>query len=185
MFEIPTGIVADVRSRKLSIVIGFLGTGIAFIVLGFAGSFAVAALSQVMYGVSATFVSGADVAWLTDEVGESAARPLYLRSEQFYNVGSLVGIVGSVTLASTALPMPIVAAGIGYVALGLALVLVMRETPRPRGRSTRSFAIRCARRCAKPFGRFALTTSCSSSLPPRRCTAPPPKGGTDWPTFTS
>jgi DHA3 family tetracycline resistance protein-like MFS transporter len=134
LFEVPTGIVADARSRKVSVVIGFLGTGVGVFVLGLADSFAVAALSQVVYGVSATFVSGADVAWLTDEVGEDEARPLYLRSEQVFNLGSLVGIVGSVALASIALSLPIVVCGIGYLLLGVALIVIMRETPRPRRR---------------------------------------------------
>jgi MFS transporter, DHA3 family, tetracycline resistance protein len=131
LFEIPTGIVADSVSRKWSIVIGYLGTGIAFVLLGLADSFAVAAASQVLYGVSATFVSGADVAWLTDEVGEEAARPLYLRSEQFYNGGALVGIVASVVLASIALRLPILICGAGYFCLGLVLVFVMNESRRP------------------------------------------------------
>ena len=52
------------------------------------------------------FVSGADVAWLTDEVGEDAARPLYVQSEQPSNGGALVGIAGSVALASIALRLP-------------------------------------------------------------------------------
>jgi len=131
LFEIPTGIVADAVSRKRSVVIGFVGTGIAFLILGLADSFMVAALSQVLYGVSATFVSGADVAWLTDEVGEEAARPLYLRSEQFYNGGALVGIAGSVALASIALQLPILICGVGYVVLGVALLFLMIESRRP------------------------------------------------------
>ena len=131
LFEVPTGIVADTVSRKWSIVIGYVGTGIAFVMLGSADSFEVAALSQVLYGVSATFVSGADVAWLTDEVGEDAARPLYVRSEQFFNGGALVGIAGSVALASIALRLPILVCGLGYAALGLALAVGMTETRRP------------------------------------------------------
>jgi DHA3 family tetracycline resistance protein-like MFS transporter len=131
LFEIPTGIVADALSRKWSIVLGYLGTGIAFVLLGLADSFAIAATSQVLYGVSATFVSGADVAWLTDEVGEEAARPLYLRSEQFYNGGALVGIVASVALASIALRLPILICGVGYAGLGVALVFLMTESRRP------------------------------------------------------
>lgn len=67
--------------------------------------------------MSATFVSGADVAWLTDEVGEDAARPLYVRSEQFFNGGALVGIAGSVALASIVLRLPILVCGLGYAAL--------------------------------------------------------------------
>jgi DHA3 family tetracycline resistance protein-like MFS transporter len=136
VFEVPTGIMADAVSRKGSIVIGFLGTGAAFLVLSFADSgvgepFAIAALSQVLWGVSATFISGADVAWLTDEVGEDAARPLYVRSEQYYNAGALVGIGASVALASIALALPIAICGIGSVAVGLALLLVMPESRRP------------------------------------------------------
>ncbi|HJQ73144.1 MAG TPA: MFS transporter [Actinomycetota bacterium] len=131
LFEVPTGIVADTFSRKWSIVIGYVGTGIAFVMLGSADSFGVAALSQVLYGVSATFVSGADVAWLTDEVGEEAARPLYVRSEQFFNGGALVGIAGSVALASIALRLPILVCGLGYAALGLALAVGMTETRYP------------------------------------------------------
>lgn len=34
LFEVPTGIVADTVSRKWSIVIGYVGTGIAFVMLG-------------------------------------------------------------------------------------------------------------------------------------------------------
>ena len=34
LFEVPTGIVADTFSRKWSIVIGYVGTGIAFVMLG-------------------------------------------------------------------------------------------------------------------------------------------------------
>ena len=117
VFEVPTGIVADAVSRKGSIVIGFLGTGAAFVVLAFADSgvaspFAIAALSQVLWGVSATFVSGADV--MADRRGrEDAARPLYVRSEQYYNAGALVGIATSVALASIALSLPILICGIG------------------------------------------------------------------------
>ena len=136
LFEVPTGIVADAVSRKGSIVIGFLGTGAAFVVLAFADSgvaspFAIAALSQVLWGVSATFISGADVAWLTDEVGEEAARPLYVRSEQYWNAGALVGIAASVALASLSLGLPILVCGIGSVLIGLTLIGVMPESRRP------------------------------------------------------
>src|ERR1043165_2317181 len=91
--EIPTGVVADAISRRLAVVIGLIGSGVAFAVLGFADSFAVAALSQFLWGVFASFQSGADVAWLTDEVGEEAARPHYLRGSQISNVAALAGII--------------------------------------------------------------------------------------------
>jgi len=99
VFEVPTGVVADTASRRLSVVIGLVGSGVAFTLLGFANSFAMAAVAQFLWGVFATFQSGADVAWLTDELGEEAARPHYIRGGQIWNVAALVGIVASVAIA--------------------------------------------------------------------------------------
>src|SRR5512141_743642 len=82
LFEIPTGVVADTVSRKRSVLVGLVGTGVGFLLLVLAGSFLVAALSQVVWGVFATFQSGADVAWLTDELGEEQAHTYYLRGQQ-------------------------------------------------------------------------------------------------------
>src|SRR6478735_11083648 len=107
--EVPTGVVADTVSRRLSVVIGLVGSGLAFALLGIAHSFLMAALSQVLWGVFASFQSGADVAWLTDELGEEEARPHYLRGSQISNVAALAGIVVGVALATIGYRLPIVA----------------------------------------------------------------------------
>jgi MFS transporter, DHA3 family, tetracycline resistance protein len=125
--EIPTGVVADTISRRLSVVIGLVGSGLAFIVLGVAGSFAIAAVSQLLWGIFASFQSGADVAWLTDEVGEEASRPHYLRGTQISNVASLVGIVVGVGLATVSYRLPLVVAGAGLLVFGAAMFFVMPE----------------------------------------------------------
>jgi len=128
LFEVPTGVVADTVSRRLSVVVGLVGMGAAFLLLGISSSFAVAMTSQAMWGVFATFQSGADVAWLTDEIGEEAAQPMYLRSEQWYQGGSLVGIAVGVGIASfTSLRAPILVCGAGFLALGAFMALAMRE----------------------------------------------------------
>lgn len=128
LFELPTGIVADTIGRKISVVIGVAGVGLSFIALGLSTSIWMALASQVLFGVFATFESGADYAWLTDEVGEDEARPLYLRGEQIFQIFALVGIVGSVTLAAMfSLRTPIIVAGIATVALSLVLSVLMRE----------------------------------------------------------
>ena len=135
LFEVPTGVVADTFGRKRSIVIGALGTGLAWLVLGVATTFWLAVVSQLMWGISATFMSGADVAWLTDEVGEDEARTLYVRSEQVWHVAALAGIVVSVALATIDVRLPIVATGVGMLALGVFLAVAMAETrfvPRER-----------------------------------------------------
>lgn len=135
LFEVPTGVVADTFGRRRSVVLGAIGTGVAWLVLSVATSFLVAVVSQILWGISATFMSGADVAWLTDEVGEEEARRLYVRSEQVWHVAALAGIVASVALATIDLRLPILVTGLGMVPLGLVLAVVMPETrftPRER-----------------------------------------------------
>ena len=127
VFEIPTGVVADMISRRLSVVIGLIGSGAAFVLLGFAHSFGAAALSQVLWGIFATFQSGADVAWLTDELGEEAARPNYIRGGQIGDVAALGGIVVSVVLASVNYRLPIVVAGVGIALFGVLMAFLMPE----------------------------------------------------------
>jgi DHA3 family tetracycline resistance protein-like MFS transporter len=128
LFELPTGIVADTVGRKVSVVIGVAGVGVSFILLGLSTSFAMAAASQILFGVFATFESGADYAWLTDEIGEEAAHEYYLKGEQMFQALALVGIVGSVVLARAfELRTPIVIAGIGTIALAVILVFTMHE----------------------------------------------------------
>jgi len=128
IFEVPTGVVADTVSRRLSVVVGLGGTGVAFLLLGVSGSFAVALVSQAVWGFFATFQSGADVAWLTDEIGEEAAQPMYLLSEQWWQAGSLAGIVAGVAIASFgSLRAPILVCGAGFVGLGVFMAFAMRE----------------------------------------------------------
>src|SRR5947208_9137320 len=69
LFEIPTGVVADTYSRRLSLIVGYLGTGLAWLLVGVvSGPWAVIAL-WALWGFFYTFTSGAEQAWITDEVG--------------------------------------------------------------------------------------------------------------------
>ena len=70
VFEVPTGIVADVYSRRLSIIIGYVLMGLGFLVEGFFPAFLPILLAQVIWGLGYTFTSGATQAWITDEIGE-------------------------------------------------------------------------------------------------------------------
>src|SRR6476646_10014399 len=70
LFEIPTGIVADLYSRRLSVIIGFFLIGVGFTIEGSLPFFAAILLTQVFWGIGSTFTSGALEAWIVDEVGE-------------------------------------------------------------------------------------------------------------------
>ncbi len=125
--EIPTGLVADTYSRRLSIVTGCVLLGLSLILQGAIPTFAAILLSQVVSGLGYTFLSGATEAWLADEVGEEAAAPLYLRGSQVQQAAGFVGTFASVGLASIGLALPIVLSGVGILLLALVLALVMPE----------------------------------------------------------
>jgi len=141
LFEIPTGVVADVYSRRLSIIIGIFMIGAGFLLEGSLPVFGAILLSQVLWGIGYTFTSGATQAWITDEVGgEEAAAPIFLRGAQFDQLGSLAGILLSTILAAvTRINLPILACGAIFIGLGFFLILVMPETgfhPTPRSERT-------------------------------------------------
>jgi len=136
LFEVPTGVVADLVSRRLSVIIGFLLTGLAFVVEGGIATFAAALLGNVVWGIGYTFVSGALQAWITDEVGPEHVAPVFTRGVQVDLVASIVGILGAGALGLVALRVPVIVSGVVFVALAVALLLVMPERsfePTPRG----------------------------------------------------
>jgi len=136
IFEIPTGIVADIYSRRLSTIIGYFLIGLGFMLEGAFPLFGTILLAQVVWGLGATFQSGAEEAWLADEIGEESLANAYLRGSQFGQVGTLFGIIISVGLGRIALNLPILVGGFLIVCLAVALALFMPEdgfnpTPMP------------------------------------------------------
>ncbi|MEJ7839154.1 MAG: MFS transporter, partial [Thermomicrobiales bacterium] len=131
LFEVPTGIVADNYSRRLSIVIGLFLVGVGFVIEGSFPTFAMVLLNQVIWGIGATFLSGAIEAWITDEVGDAAVGPVFLRGSQVGLIGTVIGTFGAVGLGLVSVRVPIVVGGIGFVFLALMIGISMPETWKP------------------------------------------------------
>ncbi len=128
IFEVPTGIVADLYSRRLSIIIGYAIIGLGFVFEGAFPFFVTIILAQVIWGTGYTFTSGATDAWLADELGEDKLVKVYLRGAQFSQVAAFVGIFIGVGLAALRLSYPYWVGGSGLLCLSLFLVFVMPET---------------------------------------------------------
>jgi DHA3 family tetracycline resistance protein-like MFS transporter len=128
LFEVPTGVVADVYSRRLSIIIGMFLIGLGFIVEGSFPLFWTILLAQVLWGVGYTFTSGATQAWISDEIGEAAAGRAFLRANQLSNIAALAGIGAGMALGNLRVNIPILLGGVGLMLLGVALILIMPET---------------------------------------------------------
>ena len=127
LMEIPTGVVADVYSRRLSVILGFFLLGCGFIVEGSFPIFEALLLSQVIMGLGYTFLSGATSAWIVDEIGQERAGAAFLRAAQVAQLASFSAIFVSVALASVSLQLAIIAGGLLLLLLSAVLAAVMPE----------------------------------------------------------
>ena len=128
LFEVPTGIVADTFSRKLSIIIGVFLHGISFLITGSIPLFLGILFAQVVSGLAWTFTSGATEAWISGEVGDDALGSVLLRASQFGRAGAVAGIITGVGLASITITLPIMLGGVLFIALALFEIRAMPET---------------------------------------------------------
>jgi DHA3 family tetracycline resistance protein-like MFS transporter len=126
-FEIPTGALADIKSRRLSIIIGYLLIGFGFVLQGALPYFATVLLAQVLWGLGYTFTSGATQAWIADEVGSSRAPDAYLRGAQAGNVGGILAVPLSVLLSVGNVARPVILGGISMLLLAAFLWRTMPE----------------------------------------------------------
>lgn len=126
--EIPTGIVADRFSRKLSILIGLGLVGLGLFLEGAVQSFAIILVAQVIWGLGDTFTSGADTAWILDEIGEERMESLFLKGAQISQLTSLLGIFISMGLAMLRPNLPFYLSGLVCLFLIFVLLRRMPET---------------------------------------------------------
>jgi DHA3 family tetracycline resistance protein-like MFS transporter len=127
LFEVPTGIVADAYSRKISIVIGFVIMGLAFIIEGSFPYFPTILLASGMWGLGYTFTSGATQAWLSDEIGEENANRAFLHANRYDLTGAFLGMLIAIPLGNIAVALPILFGGIFVALTAVVLALFMPE----------------------------------------------------------
>jgi DHA3 family tetracycline resistance protein-like MFS transporter len=146
-FEIPTGIVADLWSRKWSVIIGHLGIGIGFLVEASFPTVAGVLAGQAIWGIAYTFTSGATVAWVSGELDDPDRRQLtrlFLRASRFGSAAALVAVPLSFVLGlGWTLRAPLVLGAVVSVALALWLVVAMGERhfePSPERSAWRAMA---------------------------------------------
>jgi len=125
--QVPTGVLADMYSRRLAVILGIFVFGLAFILEGSFPRFDVIVASQILFGVGATLMDGAEQAWITDEVGVEKVGHVFLRGTQVGLVAGLLGAVISVGLGSLRLNLPIVMGGALSVVIAVFLLFFMPE----------------------------------------------------------
>ena len=139
VFEIPTGVLADTFSRRMSVIIGLAIIGLAWAGQGLVPTFVAIASFEILRGVGEAFVHGATEAWVAGEVGDDALDGLFLRETQVSQLAGLAGLPVGVGLALIDLRIPVVLGGVLVTALAILLIFVMPERRHPRRDVARSW----------------------------------------------
>ena len=157
LFEIPTGVVADTYGRRLSLVIGYLGMGTTWLLVGVASAPWLVIALWALWGLSYTFTSGSYEAWITDEVGAENVGPIFLRGARRRPMRARSpGSSCSSRSGTASLRAAVIAGGAITLLSGLACIVLMPETGFVRHpREHRASALAQLRTTAVSGGRFA------------------------------
>jgi DHA3 family tetracycline resistance protein-like MFS transporter len=156
LFEVPTGVVADIYSRRLSLVLGYLGTGAAWVAVGLVSAPWLVIAFWGFWGFAYTFTSGAEQAWITDEIGVDRVGGVFLRGARFGQVGAVVGLLLQVAVGTLSLRAGVILGGLFTIACGIAAAFVMPETGFAGRSHARASTITALRTTAMRGGRFVL-----------------------------
>ncbi|MGE7022244.1 MFS transporter [Solibacillus cecembensis] len=129
LFEIPTGLVADFFGRKKSLVIGTFIIGAAHLLEGSFPEFWAIAVGSALWGIGWTFISGAEQAWIADELENKSLDQVFLKGAQYSSFGAFTGIIVSVLIATVfSVQITILIAGSLLVLLAIITLMIMPET---------------------------------------------------------
>ncbi len=146
LFEIPTGVVADTRGRRISVLLSvatlFVGT-LAYVGLAELGvtTFVWWAGASIILGLGFTFYSGAVDAWFVDALqavgGPEDLDPIFARNSQVFAASMLLGTVSGGLLGQLDLSLPYVARAALLLGLLVLVYLFMHDD----GFTTRAFRL--------------------------------------------
>ena len=156
LFEIPTGVIADTYSRRLSLTIGYLGMGATWMLVGVVSApWLIIALWGV-WGLSYTFTSGSEEAWIADEVGADKVGRVFLQGARVWYIGAVLGLVLQVAIGIESLRAGVIVGGAITFLAGLICLLFMPETGFHRKpRAERGSAVKELRTTAVSGARYA------------------------------
>ena len=134
LFEVPTGVIADLHGRKVSYLLGVITLALSTLLYLYmwrvSAPFWAWALTSLLLGLGFTFFSGASQAWLVDALAHSGYKEklesVLARGEIVEGSAMLIGSVGGGLLAQTTnLGIPyVVRAGLLGINFLLAFVLM-------------------------------------------------------------
>jgi DHA3 family tetracycline resistance protein-like MFS transporter len=132
LLQLPTGVLADLVSRRLCVLSGLFIVGLALVMQSLSPAFLNLLAAQVVLGVGAALNNGAQDAWIADELsaelGDDRMTSIYLRATQLGLIATVAGSLLSGVLALAGLQWPLRVGGTLICVLAVAAAFVMPES---------------------------------------------------------
>ncbi len=147
IFQLPTGVLADLVSRRLCTLGGLFVIGLGMLTESLSPAVAILVLGQVLVGLGAALNNGAQEAWIADELGEQQMTGVYLRATQLGLVATVAGslLSGAIALGGLYLPLRIAGGLLCVFAAELAFVMPERNFQRVPAEAELGNVVRQAR----------------------------------------
>ncbi len=129
LFEVPTGVVADLFGRKKSVFIGLIITGIAPIMISLVDNYFIILFCYMLIGLGITFISGAEDALIVDNLKfhgrDDLIKEYYIKMSSFMGLGTVVAfLLGSVIVKNYGIwPLWLIWGG-GYLCSAVLLMFI-------------------------------------------------------------
>src|SRR5262245_20582693 len=136
VFEVPTGIVADLWGRRASFLLGTITlavtTGLYVLLWEVEAAFWAWAVVSLLLGLGCPFFSGATEAWLVDALRATGERgplePVFARGQVISGIAMLTGSVAGGYIAQiTNLGVPFVLRAVVLAAMFVVALVLMRD----------------------------------------------------------
>jgi MFS family permease len=132
LFEIPTGVFADGLSRKYSVVMGFFIAAVCAVLIPFTTNLYLLILLWAISGIGMTFISGAQEAWIIDNLSKEGKNNLhqefFIKSNSLVCVGIIFApIVGALLIKIYSIKILWFILGGGFLLNATLLLLFTKE----------------------------------------------------------
>ncbi len=158
LFEVPTGVVADTRGRRISFLLSeatlAVGTLAYVAVAAVGGGVVWFSLAGIILGLGYTFYSGAVEAWMVDALRATGYKgeleEAFARGGMVASVAMLIGTIAGGLIGAIDLSLPyVVRAGLVMIAFGIGFRSMHDLGFTPRTMHLRGSPARCARWVAR------------------------------------
>jgi len=132
IFEVPTGAFADGFSRKYSVILGFIITGVAVSLIPLTTNFYLILSMWILAGIGITFVSGAEESWVIDNLNKYKRKDLhhefFIKGTSIIAFGAIFApIIGAMIVKSYSIKLLWYIFGFGFLLNSVILLIFGKE----------------------------------------------------------